>query len=57
MERTTDLTARVLVLEEELRTTTRRADDLVDIADGLRDELRELKAAVTIGAAQKKGRR
>jgi len=39
-----DLTRRALALEDELRTATKSADNLVDIADGLRNELRAVKA-------------
>ena len=53
-----DLTARILALEDEVRALEASHEDLTNIADTVRTELRELRAAVTIGAAQRrKGRR
>ena len=52
-----DLTNRVFALEDDVRTLEHSRENLTDIADGLRDELRDLRAAVTIGAARKKGKR
>lgn len=49
-----DLTARVLVLEEDVRTATRSADNLMDIADGLRDAL---EAAETRARRRTRARR
>lgn len=45
------------VLEAQVLVVRMSRDNLTDIADGLRDELRDLRAAVTIGAARRKGRR
>ncbi len=42
---------------QELAMARRDGEDLRGIADRLQTELRELRAAVTIGAAQRKGRR
>lgn len=48
--------ARISFLEDELRTAARIEDNLVATADGLRDELREVRAGLSVGALRK-GRR
>lgn len=56
VEEQQDLTARALSLESDAALSARMVADLTDIAEGLRDELRELHAGLAVGALRKERR-
>ena len=53
IDRNVDLVTRILVLEGEAETFARERETLTVIAEGLRDELREVRAGLAVGALRR----